>query len=107
MLETGNYLNENMKSPVLRISCSKQEPDLVQAVVEARKRLNITQKELSKRTGISQGNISKIESGATNPSVKVLQRLVAGLDMTLTLETFPQYQEMIKMDESRRPVHGF
>ena len=55
-------------------------------LVEARADLGITQKELSERTGIAQGDISKLENGNGNPSVKTLQRLAAAMDMSLKIE---------------------
>jgi transcriptional regulator with XRE-family HTH domain len=49
----------------------------------------MTQKELSDLTGIAQGDISKLESGSANPSLKTLQRLAEGMGMTLKLEFVP------------------
>lgn len=33
----------------------------------------MTQKELSSMTGITQGDVSKIENGSSNPSIKILK----------------------------------
>ena len=44
---------------------------------------NMTQKDLSNRTGINQSEISKLENGTRNPSIKLLQRLAEGMDMVL------------------------
>ena len=46
----------------------------------------ITQKELSERTGIAQGDISKLENGNGNPSLKTLQRLARAMGMHLKIE---------------------
>lgn len=59
---------------------------IIQAIIDARKSKGITQKELSRRTGIAQGDISKLENGNGNPSIKTLQRLAAAMDMSLKIE---------------------
>ena len=63
--------------------------EIVQALIEARHVSGITQKELSNRTGISQGDISKLENGSANPSLRTLQRLANGMGMKLKLEFVP------------------
>ena len=49
------------------------------AIIDARKNAGLTQKELSVRTGIAQGDISKLENGNANPSIRTLQRLAAAM----------------------------
>ena len=51
---------------------------------------NITQKELAERTGIAQTEISKLENGTRNPSIKLLQRLAEGMDMVLNISFTPK-----------------
>ena len=48
-----------------------------------------TQKELSERTGIAQADISKLENGNANPSLRTLQRLAAGMGMQVKIEFIP------------------
>ena len=50
-----------------------------QGIINSRHALGMTQKELSKLTGISQSDISRIENGNANPSVATLARIVRGL----------------------------
>ena len=57
---------------------------------EARNRQNLTQKELAEKTGIAQTEISRIESGARNPSLKILQRLADGMGMVLKVSFEPK-----------------
>ena len=59
------------------------EYDIIQAMISARVNQNLTQKELSERTGITQADISRIENGTRNP------RLAEGLGMQLKLEFIP------------------
>jgi transcriptional regulator with XRE-family HTH domain len=47
----------------------------------ARRLQNITQKELSLRTGIIQANISRIENGRGNPSLRTILRLAEALNL--------------------------
>lgn len=53
---------------------------------KARSDMNITQKELAEITHIYQADISKIERGLANPSIKTLERLAEGMGMELHVE---------------------
>ena len=66
------------------------EMDVIRAIVEARTSQNLTQKELSERTGINQADISKLENGTRNPSVNLLKRLADGMGMMLKIEFVPK-----------------
>lgn len=66
------------------------EMDVIRAIVDARASQNLTQKELAKRTGINQADISKIENGTRNPSLNLLKRLADGMGMTLKIEFIPK-----------------
>ena len=76
MTNFNDFLKEQLKDPEIKAEYDALEPEfaVMQAMIDARKLKGITQKELSKRTGISQGDISKLESGNGNPSIKTLQR---------------------------------
>jgi len=65
------------------------EYDIIQAMINARVDQNITQKELSARTGITQADISRIENGTRNPSLSMVKKLAQGLGMQLKLEFIP------------------
>ena len=58
---------------------------LLREIISARKYKNITQKELSDLTGITQGDISKIENGNANPSLKTLKKLAAAFGKKLVV----------------------
>ena len=64
----------------------KPEYDVIRAMINARVEQNLTQKELSARTGITQADISRIENGTRNPSLSMVNRLAEGLGMRLKLE---------------------
>lgn len=65
------------------------EYSVFQAIHDTREKLNITQTELARRTGIDQGDISKLERGTRNPSLKLLKRLAKGLGMELKITFVP------------------
>lgn len=69
------------------------EFDVIQALIDVRKQQNITQKELSERTGITQADISRIENGTRNPSLAMLKRLAKGIGMQLKVEFIPQVKK--------------
>ncbi len=91
MTDFKDFLNEQLKNPEFKKEYDALEPEfsIIQAVIDARKAKGITQKELSELTGIAQGDISKLENGNANPSLKTLQRLAEGMNMTLKLEFVP------------------
>ena len=91
MTKFDDFLNEQLKDPEIRKEWDALEPEfaIMQAMIDARKRSGLTQKELSKKTGIAQSDISKLENGNANPSLKTLQRLAKGMDMTVKIEFQP------------------
>ena len=80
-------ITKRMKDPAFKAEYDALEPEfaIVQAIIDARKKSGYTQKQLSERTGIAQGDISKIEKGEANPSLRTLKRLASGMDMKLNL----------------------
>lgn len=86
------YLNEQLKNPEFKKEWDNLEPEFnaIQAIIDARKKCNLTQKELAEKTGINQADISKIETGNANPTLQVLKRLAEGMDMILKLEFVPK-----------------
>ena len=62
------------------------EYEIISSFIDTRKACNVTQKQLSETTGIAQSDISKIENGSGNPTIKILKRLAEGLCMNLKIE---------------------
>ena len=91
MSDFRNYLNEQLKDPAFKAEWDALQPELslVQAMIDARKISGLTQKQLSERTGIAQADISKLENGNANPSLRTLQRLASGMGMKLKIEFVP------------------
>ena len=84
----NEFLSEQLKDPEFRAEWEALQPQkaIIQAMIDARKPSGITQKQLAERTGIAQGDISKLENGSANPSIKTLQRLADGMGMKLKVE---------------------
>ena len=92
MSDFRDYLNEQLKNPEFKKEWDDLEPEYntIQAIIDARKKCNMTQKELAEKTGIDQSDISKIERGNANPSLSTLKRLAEGMEMILKLEFIPK-----------------
>ena len=48
---------------------------------ETRKQLGLTQEEVSQRSGVQAGEISRIEAGKRDPQVSTVERLAKALDV--------------------------
>lgn len=55
---------------------------LAAALLRRRRDLNLTQGQLAERCGVSQTEISRIESGLTNPTMATVSRLASALGAT-------------------------
>ena len=90
-MKFDDYLQEQLKDPEFKKEWDDIQPemDVIRAMIEARIEQNLTQKELAARTGIDQADISKLENGTRNPSLKLLKKLASGLGMQLKIEFVP------------------
>ena len=97
MSELRDYINEQFKDPEFKKEWDNLEPEMevVRAMIKARTAQNLTQKDLAEKTGINQANISKLENGNMNPSLKLLKRLADGLGMNLRKEFVPKNSKAI------------
>ena len=91
MTDYRDFLNEQLRDENFKKEYDALEAEfsVIQAMIDARKASGLTQKDLSERTGIAQADISKLENGNANPSLKTLQRLADGMGMKLKLEFVP------------------
>ena len=77
-LEDPNFRREwEMLDPEIQIVCT---------MLENRKKKGITQVQLADSSGVTQADISRIEKGTANPSLRTLKRLAEGMGMRLKLE---------------------
>lgn len=88
MKSLKQYKDDQMKNPEFRKEYEDLQPEfsVIRALVDARISQNMTQKELAEKSGVNQADISKIENGTRNPSLKLLQRLATGMGMELKIE---------------------
>ncbi|MCL2204457.1 MAG: helix-turn-helix transcriptional regulator [Defluviitaleaceae bacterium] len=88
MNDYKTYLDEQLKDPDFAAEWERQAPEreYIKAIIAARMELNLTQAELSKRTGIRQSNISRIENGNSSPTIATLQQIASGMGKTLHIE---------------------
>ena len=86
------FFTEQMQDPEFAKAYEEIQPEMnvIRAIIEARISQNLTQKELAEKTGIHQSEISKIENGTRNPSIKLLQRLAEGMGMVLNITFEPK-----------------
>ena len=104
MTDFQSYLDRALKK--LDIDATKKEEDSLQIIdydiakeigellISVRKELNMSQKQLSQRTGIPQANISKIENGKYLPSLSILKRLCDGFGKKLVVD-FVDFEERL------------
>lgn len=90
-MKFDDYLQEQLKDPEFKKEWDDIQPemDVIRAMIDTRIEQNLTQKELAARTGIDQADISKLENGTRNPSLKLLKKLASGLGMQLKIEFVP------------------
>ena len=91
-MKLDEYKENKMQNPEFAQAYNESQPEMsvIRAMIDARMSQNMTQKELSERTGIAQTEISKLENGTRNPSIKLLQRLADGMGMVLNVSFTPK-----------------
>ena len=88
MSDFRKYVDRQMQDPDFKAEHerTRAEYEITRALIAARISQNLTQKELSERTGIRQSNISRIENGTCSPTVATLQALADGMGMKLNVK---------------------
>ena len=91
MSDLQELTNEFMQDPefVKEYEAIQPEVNITRAILDARINAGMTQMELSKKSGISQADISRLEKGTRNPSLNLLKRLAEAMDSTLSIEFIP------------------
>lgn len=86
-VKTKDLINELSKNEEFRKEYKKQKLlfDVQRAIYDARIQVGMTQKELAKKVGISAGDLSKIERGKENTTVKTLYKVAEALDKELKI----------------------
>src|SRR3989344_5727286 len=86
-LDFSVWKKEVLKDPILKAEYDRQQPEfaVIQAILDARVKKGVTQKELADKIGTKQSVISRLESGRANPSVAFLKKLAEGLNSHLEI----------------------
>jgi len=81
-------LKEQLKDPEFAREYNALAPEyeIIDQLIQARIKHKLTQKELAKRVGIKQSNISRLETGNYNPTLKFLKKLAYSLGKEIHLE---------------------
>ena len=77
MRKFDDFFDEQMKDPEFKTEYNNLQPefDVIRAIIDARTNQNLTQKQLSEKTGINQADISKLINGTRNLTMNLLKRL--------------------------------
>ena len=87
-LDFDIWLKKQLKDPDFKTEFERQQPEfaVIQAMLDARIKKGVTQKELAKRMRTKQSVISRLESGRANPSVAFLKKLAQALNSHLEIK---------------------
>ncbi len=58
---------------------------LIKAIIRARGKKGLTQRELAKRLKVAQSSLARLESGRANPRLSFLKKVTTGLGLKLTV----------------------
>lgn len=103
MSDFQKYLDENIGN--IRISEFAAEPEVSDdydifkeirdMIVALRHDNHMTQTELAAKSGITQANISNMEKGRFNPTIKSLKKIADAFGMRLVVELVPREEEQL------------
>ena len=86
MSDVSNYVRDrSARDSAFAAEYARLEPEyaVIRELVDARVERGMTLGQLAEATGICASNISRIESGNANPTLRTLQRLADGLGKRL------------------------
>ncbi len=83
-----DFLKEQMKDEELKREYDALEPEfiLMRCIMDARIEKGLTQRQLSEMSGISQADISRLESGTANPSLRTITRIAGAMGRKVQIE---------------------
>ena len=78
---------EALKDLAFKAEYDRLQPEfaVINAIIEARRKKDVTQEELAEKIGTKQSVISRLESGRANPSVGFLKKLAQALNTNLEI----------------------
>lgn len=86
-LDFDVFLKESLKDPLLKAEFDRQQPEfaVIQALIDARIKKSLTQKQLAEKMGTTQSAISRLEKGNVSPTVDFLKKLAEATDSRLDI----------------------
>lgn len=90
-LDFDEFLKASLKNPKIKAEYDRLQPEfaVISAIIEARIKKGLTQKELAEKIGTKQSVISRLESGKANPSVLFLKKFAGALNSNLQIKFTP------------------
>jgi len=84
-------LERELRDPEFRkvYGASEAKSELAIALADARHSLGLTQEEMSKRMGVTQPYIAKLESGDANPTIGAIGSMLGLLNLRLRMKVVP------------------
>ncbi|MBR1555374.1 MAG: helix-turn-helix transcriptional regulator [Oscillospiraceae bacterium] len=83
--EYKNYVKENDPEAKKDIEEAEMLSAIIGAMLEQRKQLGLSQRELAEKCGIPQSTVARIESYRTTPNLNTLLRMMHSLGLQLTV----------------------
>ena len=82
---------KHLQDPEVKTEYDALEPEyqFIHDLIVCREELSLSQQGLADLTGIDRADISRIENGNANPSLRTLQRLAEGMGMKLDISFTP------------------
>ncbi len=76
-----------LSDPEVKVEYDAMEPEyqFIRDMLACREELSLTQQGLADLTGIDRSDISRIENGNANPSLKTMKRIASGLGKRLEI----------------------
>ena len=98
MTDFQKYLDENLKNINVKdidkgdnfVESYDIYEEIRNSIISLRNESHLTQKELAKRTGITQANLSNIEKGISKPTIESLKRIADATGKKLSIEFYDQ-----------------
>lgn len=87
MLDFQNWKRQKLRDPQFKEEYDKLQPEMavIRALIEARLKSGLTQKQLAEKIGTKQSVISRLESGRANPTIGFLYQLARGMDAEMEI----------------------
>ena len=87
-IDYQKYLEIQIQKDEFRKEWEALEPEyaIMKAILDARTSQGLTQKELAEKSGINQANISKLEKGNCNVTIKTIDKLLRSMGHKLRIE---------------------